>query len=264
MIISNYYWIIYILIWYNYGFSYIYLMQKLEIVPVIDIKDGKAVQPDYCNPGKYTELSSRITNTSNPLKLALTYQKIGFREVYIADLDGILDYRPSYEVLSDISTKTELSVMADIGTWTLEDVYNLEKIKPVIASETFSSLNVVEFPRDFVLSMDMREGEFLSEMKITLDEFLLLIKDSDKIREVMVADLARACSRSGPNLDLCRKVRADLPGKIIIYGGGVRNMFDIKDLYELGVDKILVGTALHSGPILKELYSGIIKSTTSP
>ena len=129
----------------------------------------------------------------------------------------------------------------------------------MIASETFSSLNLVEFPRDFVLSMDMREGEFLSEMNIPLDEFLKIIKDSAKIKEVMIADLGRACNRSGPNIELCRKVLKELPGKTVIYGGGVRNMLDIKELYETGINKVLVGTALHSGPILKELYGGLLK-----
>ena len=48
-----------------------------------------------------------------------------------------------------------------------------------------------------------------------------------------------------------------------MYGGGVRNMLDIHMLFEAGISNVLVGSALHSGAILTDIYRGILKETDS-
>jgi len=40
-----------------------------------------------------------------------------------------------------------------------------------------------------------------------------------------------------------------LNNKKIIYGGGVRNISDIRELKDAGIYGVLIGTALHSGKI---------------
>jgi phosphoribosylformimino-5-aminoimidazole carboxamide ribotide isomerase len=229
----------------------------MDIIPVMDVRNGKLIQAASARGRDFREFRSNITSSSDPLDLAVAYEKIGFKELYISDLDGILDAKPNYDVLRDVSMKTGLSVMADIGVWTMEDVLNLEKVKPVIASETFSSLNMISFPGDFVLSLDTRDGVFLSAMDVTLKEFVKIIRDSRKVSEILVIDLSRVGMPKGPNLDLCKYVIGELPGKTVMYGGGVRNMLDIEMLFSLGITKVCVGSALHSGSMLKEIYSGL-------
>jgi len=129
--------------------------------------------------------------------LSKAYESLGFSEVYISDLDGILDSKPNYELLQRISEETDITVMADIGSWSQEDVLDLPKVKPVIATETFSSLNVLNLPKDFVLSLDTRGGVLQSAMNISLEEFVKIIGDSGKINEVLVVDLDRVGSAVG-------------------------------------------------------------------
>ena len=57
----------------------------------------------------------------------------------------------------------------------------------------------------------------------------------------------------GPNLGLCGYVLRRLSGKTIIYGGGVRDCRDLEALAGIGVNKVLVGSALHSGLIFWDL-----------
>lgn len=230
----------------------------MQIVPIIDIKDGVAIAAAFGRRNEYRDLSSRISGSNDPFELSRVYEAMGFTEVYVADLDGILDSRPNYDLLRDISERTDLSVMADIGVWSPEDVLNLPKVKPVIATETFTSLNVLELPKDFVLSLDMREGEFQSAMNLPLKDFIGIIRDSRKITEVLLIDLARVGSAKGPNIELCMRVAGELSGKTLMYGGGVRNMRDVQMLYETGIEKVLVGSALHSGAILKDIYRGVM------
>lgn len=235
----------------------------MQIIPIIDIKDGKVIEAVEGRRNQYRELSSRICDSDDPFVLSRAYESLGFSEVYIADLDGILYSRPNYEILQRISEQTDVKVMADIGVWSLEDVLNLPKVKPVIATETFSSLNVLQLPNDFVISLDTREGVFQSAMNLPLAEFIRIIKDSAKMREILIIDLARVGASNGPNLELCMKVADYLPGKTLMYGGGVRDMQDIRMLYEIGISKVLVGSALHSGAILKDIYNGILKEVST-
>jgi len=231
----------------------------MDIVPVIDIKDGKVIQGVHGKKSGYTGLKSKAVPTSNPLELLIYYESLGFSEAYIADIDGILNSKPNYELLKDISFRTGMSLMADIGVWTLEDVLNLEKIKPVISTETFSSLNILAFPREFILSLDVRDKTLLTEMNLSLKDFLRIIKDSKRIDEVLLIDLTRVGLMNGPNLEACEYVQKALPDKKIMYGGGVRNMSDVEKLFSIGIKKVFVGSALMSGSLLEEIYFGIIK-----
>jgi|WetSurMetagenome_2_1015567.scaffolds.fasta_scaffold07902_2 phosphoribosylformimino-5-aminoimidazole carboxamide ribotide isomerase len=233
----------------------------MKIIPIIDIKDGKVIEAVGGRRNNYRELSSRICDSDDPFTLSQAYGMLGFTEVYIADLDGILYSKPNYDILQKISEETNIQVMADIGVWSMEDVLNLPKVKPVIATETFSSLNVIKLPKEFVLSLDMREGVFQSAMNLSLEEFIKIIADSAKMKEVLIIDLARVGVAKGPNIELCMKVAYNLPGKTLMYGGGVRNMLDVHMLYEAGISKVLVGSALHSGAILNDIYHGIIKES---
>ncbi len=233
----------------------------MKIIPIIDIKDGIAIEAALGRRNEYRELSSKIFDSNDPFRLSQVYELMGFTDVYIADLDGILYSKPNYDLLKRISEGTGLSVMADIGLWSLEDVLNLPRIKPVIATETFTSLNVLELPKDFVLSLDMREGEFQSAMNLSLEDFIRIIKDSRRINEVLVIDLARVGAAKGPNVELCMRVVKELSDKVLLYGGGVRNIRDIQMLYEVGIRSVLVGSALHSGALLRDIYQGVLKET---
>lgn len=233
----------------------------MQIIPIIDIKDGKVIEAVEGRRNTYRELSSRICESDDPFVLSQAYAALGFVEVYIADLDGILNSQPNYSLLQRISEEGSISVMADIGVWSQEDVLNLPKVKPVIATETFTSLNMLELPKGFVLSLDMRDDVFQSAMNLSLEEFINIIRDIKKIEEVLIIDLGRVGAAKGPNIELCMKVSALLPERTLMYGGGVRNIRDVQMLYEAGIAKVLVGSALHSGEILKDIYCGILKES---
>lgn len=224
-------------------------MEKIQVIPVIDIRDGKAVEAKGDGGDVYQELRSVICDSSHPLDVANVYAGLGFKEVYVADLDGILDSKPNLDLLRDISLKTGLFVMADIGVWSGDDFIRLGEVKPVIASETFSSLNLLGLPKEFVLNIDTRDGELLSGMHLGLRDFLRIVGSSERIDEILLTDLERLGVFKGPNLGLCGYVLGELSGKTVIYGGGVRGSGDLEALAGVGINKVLVGSALHSGRI---------------
>jgi phosphoribosylformimino-5-aminoimidazole carboxamide ribotide isomerase len=69
------------------------------------------------------------------------------------------------------------------------------------------------------------------------------------VREVLVIDLARVGSGTGPPLNAVSVLSAALPGVAIYAGGGVRDDADLAALASAGATGALVATALHEGRI---------------
>jgi len=223
-----------------------------RIIPVIDIMDGIAVGAKGGDRDEYKPLESVICDSSDPVEITLSYGRHGFGEIYVADLDGILNDNPNVGLLKDITYKTSLKIMADIGIWDSDRLKILSRITPVIATETFSSLNLLEIPQEFILSLDTRDGELICEMNMSLDRFIdVVIRESRRINNIILLDLARVGMSKGPNLDLCRHVIEKIPGRNIIYGGGIRNLRDIDSLIQIGVSRVLIGRLIHEGGIFK-------------
>ena len=89
----------------------------MEIIPAIDIIDGKCVrltQGDYSQKTIYNE---------NPLEVALQFESIGIKRLHLVDLDGAkLGKIVNYKVLEAIATKTSLSIDFGGGIKTDADI----------------------------------------------------------------------------------------------------------------------------------------------
>lgn len=81
---------------------------KIELIPAIDIIDGKCVrlsQGDYDRRKEYDEL---------PLEVAKRLQDVGIRRLHVVDLDGAASsHIVNYKSLEQIATHTDL--MIDFG-----------------------------------------------------------------------------------------------------------------------------------------------------
>ena len=61
-------------------------------------------------------------------------------------------------------------------------------------------------------------------------------------------DLDRVGSGEGVDFGLLKKIRRHFKRSLLV-GGGVRNIDDLLKLKEMGIDGVLLATALHSGKI---------------
>ena len=81
------------------------MTKKIEIVPAIDIIDGKCVrlsQGDYERKTVYNE---------DPLEVARMFEDAGIRRLHLVDLDGArANHIINYKVLEQIATKTDLVI----------------------------------------------------------------------------------------------------------------------------------------------------------
>jgi len=75
------------------------------------------------------------------------------------------------------------------------------------------------------------------------------IFNDKEVDELVFLDIGVRASNSGPNFDLL----ADIASEAFMplgYGGGIRNFEDIKKLYTLGVEKVILNTIAHMAPDL--------------
>jgi phosphoribosylformimino-5-aminoimidazole carboxamide ribotide isomerase len=241
--------------------------EMIKIIPVIDIKDGVAVAAKKGERDKYKPLDSVICGSCDPLKVAGAYKSLGFSMVYAADLDGILYSRPNVGLLEKINEI--IPVIADTGVKCKEDALLMKNsgcIGIVIGTETLHSIDsLCEIPEqdkknnfnfNFTLSLDIKNGRLLNTLNPDLNEFIEKIAEAgieNRIDKIIILGLSQVGTLEGPNIELCSTVMKKLGNakinKKIIYGGGVRNISDIKRLEDAGIYAVLLGTALHFGKI---------------
>ncbi len=220
------------------------------IIPVIDLKNGEAVSGKSGKRETYTPLKTVFHDSSDPIAIAKSIKNAGFQIIYVADLDAINGTGLNLHVANKMNQI--IPVMLDSG---INDFFGVEKTlnlveKVIIATETLNSLNDLEiifssFPKqNLVMSVDIKDGKLLGKhIKANFTEIIQTIK---KIRplEVILLDISRVGTKEGVSREFVNRF-SDLETSLII-GGGVTDR-DIIELNQMGVQKFLIGTALHSG-----------------
>ena len=89
---------------------------KIELIPAIDIIDGKCVR---LTKGDYEQK----TIYGKPLDMAMEFERIGFKRLHVVDLDGAKSkHIVNDAVLKAITTETSLTVDFGGGIKTDEDL----------------------------------------------------------------------------------------------------------------------------------------------
>ena len=234
----------------------------MEIIPAIDIIDGKCVrlsQGDYDRKTVYNE---------NPLEVAQMFEAAGVKRLHLVDLDGAkAQHIVNYKVLENIASRTGLII--DFGGGLKSD----EDLK--IAFESGASMVTggsiaVKSPDIFlswiekfgkekiILGADVKDEKIaISGWKENTEtEIYSFIRhwNSLGIDKVISTDISRDGMLTGPSIDLYQKILNSVPGLYLIASGGVSSIEDIRDLQEAGIPAVITGKAIYEGRIsLKEI-----------
>lgn len=236
-------------------------MSKFRIIPVLDILNSIAVHAIKGERDKYKPLKSEILNTSDPLEIfKLLKHKFHFNEIYIADLDAIINKKPNLKLLSKILEIPNLKVMLDPGIIEKEDIliyskYKLNKL--ILGLETISNLKVIEEgittmgQNRLSISIDMYKGKIISNLKELKSQnplnFVKVLKKLD-VKEIILLDLFRVGQKVGGIPSLYLKFRYQFRGDILV-GGGVKNFNDLEMLHNHEFSGVLIATALYNGSL---------------
>jgi phosphoribosylformimino-5-aminoimidazole carboxamide ribotide isomerase len=237
----------------------------MPILPVLDLMQGQIVRGVAGRRAEYRPIESGLVRSTDPVAVALALQKqFGFDEFYLADLDAIKDGEPNLAVYRELQMEG-FRLWVDAG---LRGRHSTALKMLIIAnvSRIIIGLETIDDPDDMshivhrlgadraVFSLDLKEGKPLcrSANWHTDDPFAIARRaiEGMGLRRLIVLDLARVGVATGAGTEeLCARIKQAYPDVMLIAGGGVRNIDDVKRLRGLGVEHILVASALHDGRI---------------
>lgn len=231
----------------------------MKVIPVVDLRRKVVVHGRLGRREEYLPVRSVLHEGCNPIEIARVFAELGFRELYVADLDAIMEGEPSLELYRRMTGNGRLSLMVDAGVDSVGAalaVLESGASKVIVGTETLTNEAVVSslterFAEKVVISLDMSSRRLLAKTPTFqgLDAISAALRFQDMgIQDVILLDLARVGSNAGPDLQLIREVKARCDLRLLV-GGGVRDLRDLRILDTYGVDAALVATALHSGSI---------------
>jgi phosphoribosylformimino-5-aminoimidazole carboxamide ribotide isomerase len=229
----------------------------LKIIPVIDVLNGIAIHAIRGERKKYQPLRSMLCKSSDPLDIAVTFKALGFKSLYLADLDAIGGKSPNLYLYKQIVAKTSLKLIVDAG---IADVAKAKKVletgvaKIIIGTETLGDLDflnqaVEAFGKNkIIVSMDLKEGKIssLSDAIKSMDVSSFAQKLVDiGISQIILLDLSRVGTEHGTNSVALEKILKKT-GPDLFIGGGVKGIIELEELRQLGVSGALIATVLHN------------------
>jgi len=236
----------------------------MEIIPAIDIIDGKCVrltQGDYLQKKEYSD---------SPLFMARRFEDAGIKRLHLVDLDGAKAKKIiNREVLKTIAENTSLQI--DFGGGVQSDV-DIELAFELGAKQVTGGSVAVKNPELFnawisihggdkiILGADAKDRKIaISGWEETTQEDLIdFIKayHAKGIQYVICTDVAKDGLLQGPSMELYRDILQEIPGIKLIASGGVASVSDLEELEKMGVFGTIVGKAYYEGHIsLEELAS---------
>jgi HisA/HisF family protein len=224
----------------------------MDIIPVIDVRHGRAVAAVRGRRADYQPLTSPLAAGSDPADIARGYAALfTFPALYVADLDGIEGRGRDMGLPARIAAAVpRMRLWVDDGASAREAVQRIAdeaRVTPVVGSESLRGEDDVALlralpPDRYVLSLDFKDDGFAGPPAV-------LDGPRHWPHAVIVMTLARIGSGEGPDLKRVAGIAARAGGRRIYAAGGVRHRADIEALHAAGAAGVLIATALHSGTI---------------
>ena len=234
----------------------------MNIIPAIDLQDGKCVRQYQGDFAKTTEYSD------DPLAIARQFSDLSVSVLHVVDLDGARSgIQTNRSIIATIASQSQLAVQLGGGIRTREtliDWFDAGVSRCVIGSlavtepDTIKSW-LVEFGADrLVLALDVNIDEdktpFITTHGWTRPSSVSLFDCIDDyqsagLSHVLCTDVSRDGAMAGPNLELYSNLLARYPNLQLQASGGVRDIDDLRKLRRIGIPAAISGRALLEGKI---------------
>ena len=228
----------------------------MEIIPAIDLKDGRCVRLFQGDFNQETVFSD------DPLATARSWQEQGGHRLHLVDLDGAVQGKPVHlEVISSIIQALDIPVqvgggirdLASADAWLTAGVDRV-----VIGTAAVRDPGMVrEICRKHgnqrvVVSVDAKDGlvalhgwrETSSVTVLDLAGQMAQIG----VARLLYTDITRDGALTGPDLATNARLASET-GLAIQASGGVSSLEDIESLLPTGVEGVVVGRALYTGAV---------------
>jgi phosphoribosylformimino-5-aminoimidazole carboxamide ribotide isomerase len=243
------------------------MQQAFEIIPAIDLIDGKCVR---LTKGDY---SKKTVYNDNPLDVAKQFEDAGINRLHLVDLDGAKAGKvQNWKVLEAITGGTKLSIDFGGGIKTaayVQQVLDSGANWIVIGSlavkqpQVFADLTRQFGPHKFFLGADVKGSNLAvhgwqEESNIEITSFLK-VQIAEGVNYCFCTDIARDGMLQGPAFDLYKRLLSMLPGIELVASGGVSGIDDVEELAAMGMRGVIIGKALYEGRVTLEALTALNK-----
>ncbi len=228
----------------------------MEIIPAIDLKDGRCVrlfQGDFAQETVFSE---------DPLATALSWQEQGGHRLHLVDLDGAVQGKPAHlEVISAIVGALEIPVQIGGG---IRDLNAAESWLSAGADRVVIGTAAVRDPdmvrevcrkhgsHRVVVSVDAKDGmvalQGWTEASTTTVLELAGQMAEIGVERLLYTDIARDGALTGPDVATNTQLARET-GLAIQASGGVASVDNVKELLNTGVEGVIIGRALYTGAV---------------
>jgi phosphoribosylformimino-5-aminoimidazole carboxamide ribotide isomerase len=229
----------------------------IEIIPAIDIVDGKCVR---LTEGDYSRMT---TYGDDPVETAKKYVDCGIRRLHLVDLDGARSGAvKNLHVLEKISASANLRIDFGGGIQTEAGLHAV-----FAAGATYATVGsiVVKNPDEFQRWIDQHDssrffiGADVRHDKIAVsgwqEQTDIAVLDfitqqvTSGVNYFFCTDISKDGKLEGPSIELYGRIIKACPGIRLVASGGVTTMDDVYRLEEIGCDGVIIGKAIYENRI---------------
>ncbi len=227
----------------------------MEIIPAVDIRDGKCVrlaQGDYARETVFGD---------DPTAMARQWAEQGATRIHVVDLDGARSGLPANAaIVQAIARAVPVPVQTGGGMRSMEALRSmldggLDRVVLGTAAVKDPALlrEAVEAAGDrLIVSVDAREGRVALEgwteaTDLDAIAFVRQLAEQGVVR-IVYTDILRDGVTDGPNLEVYRQLVAQTSVRVIS-AGGVNSVEDVSRLADCGVEAAIIGRALYTGDV---------------
>ena len=226
---------------------------KLEILPAIDVRGGRAVRL----------VQGELAKESNyglPIEVARDFVAEGAEWIHLVDLDAAFGIGSNFELIREVISSVDIKVELSGG---IRDDESLERALATgckrvnlgtiaIENPEWTAKAISKFADRIAVGLDVR-GHTLATRGWTEeggDLFEMLTKlDKAGASRYIVTDVTKDGTLTGPNLDLLREVCAATNAPVVASGGisVLNDLVMLSELTPIGVEGAIIGKAIYSG-----------------
>ena len=231
----------------------------LELIPAIDLKEGKCVR---LRQGK---MEDETIFAENPVEMADRWVDAGATRLHLIDLDGAFAGSPqNHKVIKAICAKyPDVPVQVGGGIRSEETVeaylddgvrYTIIGTKAVNEPHFINDL-CLEFPGHIIVGLDAKNGKVAIDgwSKLSRHDVIDMAQhfENDGVASIIYTDISKDGMMQGVNVESTVKLAQSVRIPVIA-SGGVTNIEDIRKLCEVteeGIEGVIIGRALYEGTL---------------
>ncbi|MCR4442567.1 MAG: 1-(5-phosphoribosyl)-5-[(5-phosphoribosylamino)methylideneamino]imidazole-4-carboxamide isomerase [Peptococcaceae bacterium] len=230
----------------------------MEVIPAIDLRDGRCVRLVQGERGTETIYSDE------PVEMARRWEKLGAPRLHVVDLDGAFTGAPrNLGVVEEMVKAVKIPLQFGGGirtTETVKTVLDLGVDRVILGTAAILWPEMVsrccqDYGGRVVVGIDGRDGLVAIEgwettVEMTVEELARQIAGLG-VQRVVFTDTRRDGTLRGPNLEATKSLALASGLKVIASGGvsSLEDLYALKELKKYGVEGVIMGKALYSGAI---------------